>query len=911
MKKSLLVALCLFVTHVMSMHAQSEKINLTGFANPSMQWRPVPLWFWNDTPVEIDVVQSQLSETLEKDYYGGCAILPFGPSFRPGYLSEEYFQLYEKAIETAKSHGAVMSLYDEYGFPSGTIGAYNGSAELLFKKNHPGMTIRRLDKVEFVAKNGTTFRQNINTDGTIMAIVAMESATNKIISLRDCLKGNEVEWEVPAKGAWTVMGFLCVEDGDPNVNYLSSEAVKLFVEDTHEVYYKRFPEAFGTVITTTFFDEPTIYRANGRMWTDDFNEKFESRYGFSPETLYPALWYNIGEKTAAARNCLFGMRATLYAEGFMKTIADWAEAHGILSTGHQDQEEIVNTVSVSGDLMLDGKYMSIPGIDKIGGNRPAEHFYKVVSSSANNWDKTFVMSETYGDMGNISIETMYRIATEQYTKGINQLMPHAVWYNDRSVAFQPELSYRNPLYNYGLPDFNKFLARLNYILARPGRHVADVAVLYPINAMQAGHHLDGPKGFHQGGVDIPGIDYNVVSRILTDELGVDFTYVHPEVMDDRCCIKDDRLVMENKINTESFSTIILPGCQTVTLSNMKKIEAAWKKGAKVIFTSQLPSKAADMDGSDKEIRAIVNRMLTNKKDKKAAIFVSVPTSASMREALEGTDLDVSFGNSKQPFNYIHKVIDGGNVYYFGNIDNASVQNEIKIKGTLSECTLLDPRTGKAEKAKLSYKNGYTILSLALAPEQSMFLIENDIIDLTNIPVVTESGYRIDMKVKIDQLSAGICFAGRDTRNYYMWQINLENPANPVLRPHRGFDGRVELMSEVPIGDKVNINTTDAFDLRIEVINDKIARTYINNTLVDERLGQFAHGIVGFRQSYSDASNCEENARYDYISISSLNGETLSMEDFSNGNTFSRGHVEDGWLIVKGAMKKVIHAWPIE
>lgn len=75
--------------------------------------------------------------------------------------------------------------------------------------------------------------------------------------------------ECSPKGEWKVMAFVCVEDGDPNVNYLSPEAVKLFVQDTHEAYYKNFPEAFGSVITTTFFDEPTMYRAQGRMWTDD------------------------------------------------------------------------------------------------------------------------------------------------------------------------------------------------------------------------------------------------------------------------------------------------------------------------------------------------------------------------------------------------------------------------------------------------------------------------------------------------------------------------------------------------------------------------------------------------------------------------------------------------------------------
>ena len=280
------------------------------------------------------------------------------------------------------------------------------------------------------------------------------------------------------QGAWKLLCFVCVKDGDPNVDYLDPDAVRLFVEDTHQRYYDRFPEAFGEVITETFCDEPTLYRAQGRIWTERFNERFEAAHGFSPEALYPALWYDTGPGTAAARNYLFGFRARLYAEGFMKTIHDWAAAHGIRSTGHQDQEEVLNPVSVAGDLMLCGKYMDVPGIDKIGGDRPAELFYKVVSSSAANWDKRLVMSETFGAMGDIPVRELYTIAMEQYTKGINQLIPHAVWYNDADVTFLPELSYRNPLYNEALPAFNRFLARLNYLLQPEGRTVADIAMLY-------------------------------------------------------------------------------------------------------------------------------------------------------------------------------------------------------------------------------------------------------------------------------------------------------------------------------------------------------------------------------------------------------------------------------------------------
>ena len=232
----------------------------------------------------------------------------------------------------------------------------------------------------------------------------------------------------------------------------------------HQAYYDRFKEYFGTTIDSTFYDEPTLYRGEGRTWTNKFNEKFEAKYGFCPRVYYPALWYDIGPETQAARNYLFGFRTELYSTGFPKRIQDWCDKHEIETTGHKDQEEVINPVSVSGDLMKCFKYQAIPGVDKIGGNRPAERIYKVISSSAYNWDKTLVMSETYEAMGNLSWADIYAVAMEQYTKGINILIPHAVWYDDKNVVFKPELSYRSPIYAEGLPEFNTYISRLNMML---------------------------------------------------------------------------------------------------------------------------------------------------------------------------------------------------------------------------------------------------------------------------------------------------------------------------------------------------------------------------------------------------------------------------------------------------------------
>lgn len=722
-QKKSFIFLCAFLLATGCRLGQPSLFSGEEFANPDIRWRPIPLWFWNDCEVSEAGIEAQLRGMIEKDGYGGCAILPFGAGFRPEYLSEEYFKLYGKAIDVVRSYGGQMSLYDEYGFPSGSMGAKHGDGIPRLANAHPGKTLKRLDKEEFETQVGEEFRLDlVQFEGKLMALDAVSFSDGSVIDLKGTLDGNVLSWTPRKDGApWTVMAFFCRTDGDPNVDYLDPEAVKLFINGTHEEYYKRFGSDFGTTITSTFFDEPTMYRCEGRVWTDAFNERFRECYGDEADTLYPFLWYDLGEGTALARCKMFGLHSKLYAEGFMKEISEWSDAHGIVSTGHQDQEEVLNTTALSGDLMFCGKFMGGPGIDKIGGDRPAEHFYKVVSSSAYNWDHDMVMSETFGAMGNIPFETMYKTAIEQYSKGITNLIPHAVWYDDSKVSFLPELSFRNPVYSEGLPEFNLFLSRLRYVLDRRGRHVADIAVLYPVQTQYAGHHLDGELGRFAGGVRVECTDYDRVSQILTDSLGRDFTYLHPEVLGSRCSTDADGiLTMHNEINTEHFNTLILPGVRVIDIEVLEKISKAASKGLNVIFTSQCPSVSASDNADDCMISGIVEEML----DSGLATFISVPTAEYINSALMSSlaCADVLFEGGNQPFNVMHKVIDGAEIYYFGNIDDCASSNTVSLLGRKRGGKLMDPHTGEILPFKSEFSNGRTSFELALEPARSIFLV---------------------------------------------------------------------------------------------------------------------------------------------------------------------------------------------
>lgn len=97
----------------------------------------------------------------------------------------------------------------------------------------------------------------------------------KRIDITDHVVDGILKQKVPS-GKWKVMIFSCVIDGNPLLDYLKPEAAINFTKMVHDVYYSNFKEYFGTVIGGTFFDEPSMFCAQFRMWTNQFNDKYLS-----------------------------------------------------------------------------------------------------------------------------------------------------------------------------------------------------------------------------------------------------------------------------------------------------------------------------------------------------------------------------------------------------------------------------------------------------------------------------------------------------------------------------------------------------------------------------------------------------------------------------------------------------------
>ncbi|MGJ8691797.1 MAG: glycosyl hydrolase [Thalassotalea sp.] len=724
------------------------------FVQPPNIFKSQPLLHLNGTLNKKDI-EAQLKSANHESGFGGVAPVPMTPT-KPKYLTDDYFEQYGHILNTSKSLGMNVIFYDDINFPSGSAGGK-------MKEKFPNDTMTRLDMLQEEVTGPTKWERAL-PKGTHMGAVAMNVKTFERLELHP--SNNTVSWNVPV-GSWKLMIFTGLRDvpGGKNadkVDYLNPESVDKFLSITYDEYYKRFSSHFGSTIKMTFFDDITMRYPEHRVWTPVFNDKFKAKYGYSPVSLYPALWESIGPETDAARVALFSFRSELMSDGYPRKIQEWAAKHGVQSSGHAMGQYHPQSTFMAGDAMKFYEHSDIPMMDSIHYYSHGREGFKLTSSASYNYDKALTSVEIYGnfrasDEGKVPFNTdmLYRAGTEMFAFGANVFIPHGMWYVPERIGIQPLISNFNPEIAADLNDYNQWVGRSS-VLLREGRHVADIAVLYPIASMYAHAELDAPVGRKERKIH-PGLfipdetDMNELSTSLSSGVRRDFTYLHPEVFDDRCSIEGDTLKLNNEVNYEQYKILIMPGGKVIYWSNLQKIKAFYDAGGTIIATSKLPVKSAEF-GHDEDVQNTIKEIFgvdstlanaqenikrTNtaggnayfapgfKKDR--SVLAKILEKAHPEPDVRFVDVAPTINTKKGMLLYLHKVKEGRNIYYFSNSTAQLIDASVELRGP-QKLQLWDPHTGTTHKVESKIVDNYTVAQIKLASLKSLFLVQ-DITDL--------------------------------------------------------------------------------------------------------------------------------------------------------------------------------------
>ena len=399
------------------------------------EYTPMPFWFFNDD-FDREKVRKQLEDYCAKGVNGFVLHPRIGIPKELEYLSEEYFDAVEYIVDTAAELGMKVALYDEGMYPSGS--AHGEVVRLHPEYASVGLILR--DKPEGLQEIART-------------------KSGKYLMM-DYTGGN-------------IRGIHFGEDdgeagAPPSADILNPDAVDLFIELTHERYYRRLSQYFGNVIIAFFTDEPCVTGRNTeqfRDWTRGLEEELVREGGVLSdlEGLFT------GEENQTTVLCRSLVRKRL-VNVFYTKLSDWCESHNIHLMGHPEKSNDMD------EEMLFG----IPGQDLImrrvcresGGLTEFDSVQaKCSADMARLLDRKRNANECFGVCVRENIPWYMTAADMKWMidwlgiRGVNLFVPHAFYYSvreARSGERPPDVGPNNiwwPCYR----QFSDYMKRISYL----------------------------------------------------------------------------------------------------------------------------------------------------------------------------------------------------------------------------------------------------------------------------------------------------------------------------------------------------------------------------------------------------------------------------------------------------------------
>lgn len=731
------------------------------FSNPKPEHKPYTFF-----PLDGDITESEFINTRIGDYkkagFGGVVLQPTSAT-KPAYGSDEYIDAMRALLERCKKAGLNVALCDDTDSDERHMSGRGGG---LFVAAHPEYRAKCLNMIEYMCSENEHVDRPLRQTGTLMSVCAYEIDTGETLDLRDCIRDGRIVWDVP-DGNWNLLQFVCEDDPDTDcVDYLSYEASLAFLSFT---FKRLLGEGSFDALSMTVSTGIAYLTANRRQWSPDFNEVFKKQFGFDAHPLYPALFLDIGPATRRYTALLISCRAKMLTDGFFRALADFTRARGIIATGSVTEPKAIAAPWLFGDGMLYQKYLGAPGTTLSRAYAYGINGLKLASSSAYCWDRETVTCDIFDDYYLMGRNILYSDAMNALARGVNLLMVRDYVFGSVKLG---EL----------LPAWCDFIARAQTLL-RGGRHVCDIAMLYPIYSLQSQVKLYSAKsdtGFEYPTTPV-NADYMNLINALLNYCGRDVTVIHPEVFSKNCYAEDGVLYMHNDINSEQYRVLVLPGASMADVRCMRIARKFFESGGKIVATDDLPFTAfaspEEGDEADAELAGIIydifgitradvgsfTQVYSNKNAAGGeAHFIQLSqTAADGTDLISAPQLDTVLGKlgidwdvtiegmprvensgilnvfypqfealranrgirSGGMFNYIHRYYAGCDIWYFANTTTADCECTVTLRGRHSP-EEWNPHTGRIRRLQYEYDAGHTKAKLVLPSKTSVFWVSS-------------------------------------------------------------------------------------------------------------------------------------------------------------------------------------------
>jgi len=696
-------------------------------------------------------------DSLQKYGYGGVVS---NVGFDNYLQCEDEWDKFGEYLARCKNLGMNFWIYDEHGYPSGKAGR-------LTLEGHPefetiGVLCARTEGKGTLLHHLPQGERYLPEPLYICAAPVEKGLYDfsKKVDLTPLWKkeSKTIEWSAPDNKEWGVLSFHIkrmyegthivtnISDSNPYINIIDKDAVARFISLTHEAYKQRIPLELKNYVHAFFTDEPSLmtsYLHDDKTllpaipWSRAFRKEFLDKYNYDIVPMLPYLFEDGGNETVYKRLDFWSLVSKLVEENYYGQIQNWCNANGPASSGHALLEESLYWHAVyEGNLYRNLRRMDLPALDMLTSD-PVGLAHsnqipvpKFVSSVAHLSGRSEIMSETSAHQENaikqpVSFEMRLATVGYQFALGLTTVTSYYK-YDEFSDAERT--------------IFNSYIGRLSMMLSK-GKHVADVAVYYPIQSMWGNltptkkntweppeakrtesvpedilrnNHLYLTNHIIPYRADLPEaqrVDASlgeVSKTLLSNQLDFDFI--------------DDQAIIESKIKKgtmqligEKFSILILPETSIIPLQTYQKIEDFLKSGGYLIALGQLPKTGLNPTETNSVVR--ISQQLS--KSSRVQIVKNLTEIATSVKKQSLPDIKLN-----EPFNelfYNHRSDGKSDIYFLINLSDKPVEREVSFRA-MGNIEKWNPLSGEIIRVKGKSIKNITTITTSLKPMEGVIYV---------------------------------------------------------------------------------------------------------------------------------------------------------------------------------------------
>ncbi len=738
------------------------------------------MWIWNSC-ISKDKLVKQLNSFIEKGF-GGVAIKP-GRDMSPAYLSKEFLDLFECALQIAEKAEISVRIAEDFSMP------WNGIFESIANQDKR-MRARslHLEHTELLHDKKNYEKQIIDPENTIILAAKIANgrlapAPTKHLSIP---AGKDLLIWKSTPGDWQLFVFRKSDIVDPVIGFIPNafhtQAAEWYVNTVAETIRKTFFKYARTSFKGFIHEMPAyiIPTENSIPWDEELPIKFQSRYRKKLIDLLPSLFFSADSESAKNRPLIFSFINHLIHERFSSTLEKWCVKNHLsqwLLFPERNLHRSNPAVKYFETLPVVGQFASV-GIQNQEGceeNYPLLRYVSDMNSLHFRRETITVLGRNRLGMG----ATLQQLKTEVdrgVLNGPSTLCLDGCFFNldRRSYIKTPHNpSWYAPNWDF-MKSFCDYTARVNE-LTKQTRILRQAAVLMPLETILS----DYTPGFPEQAQKATTLFQETLKEL--ERLDVGYDIINDEVLVSCSVFTNGEFGHANRIRKGNYQILIVPYSRLISMPVLAFVEKLAAKSGVVVFIEDTPQ--GSQDGGIAATNARIKKLL---QAKKSSVHVCSLKEVEAKCAALTASLSISVLGKKCPDIYssqsssegmelfcLHNISESQD--YLATLDIPEQKNIYSVDCTTGQLVELQDIQRKDKKCRFN---------LTFLPKQTHFIVGC----AQKLPAITATKNKKPPLVAITgTLQRSYCIVLKD-----QWQFA---PSSMNILPLANWNTRIGLSRE--------------------------------------------------------------------------------------------------------------------